>query len=49
MGLNNQPLTLPLTKIEMVHDFVQTLDDIPFIYIQIKGEPTVSGFTCSAY
>lgn len=26
----------------MVHDFVQTLDDIPFVYLQVKGEPTVS-------
>lgn len=42
MGLNDQPLTLEMTKIGMVHDFVQTLEDIPFVYLQVKGEPTVS-------
>lgn len=42
IGLNDQPLTLEVTKIGMVHDFVQTLDDIPFVYLQVKGEPTVS-------
>ncbi len=41
MGLNDHALTLPMAKIEVVNDFVKTLDDIPFIYIQIKGEPTV--------
>lgn len=41
MGLNGEPLALQLTKIGIVHDFVQTLDDIPFIYLQVKGEPTV--------
>ena len=42
MGLNDHTLTLPMTKIGMIHDFVQTLDDIPFVYLQVKGEPTVS-------
>lgn len=42
VGLTNQSLTLSLTKLGMIHDFVQTLDDIPFIYVQVKGEPTVS-------
>ncbi|KAJ5687650.1 hypothetical protein N7536_010269 [Penicillium majusculum] len=42
MGLNDQPLTLGMTKIGMVHDFVQTLEDIPFVYLQVKGEPTVN-------
>lgn len=42
MGLNDQPLTLEITKIGTVHDFVQTLEDIPFVYLQVKGEPTVS-------
>jgi hypothetical protein len=44
MGLNDQPLALAMAKIGMVHDFVQTLDDIPFLYLQVKGEPTVSTF-----
>lgn len=42
VGLNDQALTLPMAKIAIVHDFVQTLDDIPFLYLQVKGEPTVS-------
>ncbi|KAH8903865.1 hypothetical protein BR93DRAFT_917903 [Coniochaeta sp. PMI_546] len=42
LGLNDNVLTLPMAKIEVVNDFVKTLDDIPFIYVQIKGEPTVS-------
>lgn len=42
MGLNDQDLTLPMAKIGIIHDFVQTLDDIPFVYLQVKGEPTVS-------
>jgi hypothetical protein len=45
MGLNDQALTLPMTKIGMVHDFIQTLDDIPFVYLQVKGEPTVGSIS----
>ncbi|KIM93686.1 hypothetical protein OIDMADRAFT_137431 [Oidiodendron maius Zn] len=41
VGLTDQSLTLSLTKLGVIHDFVQTLDDIPFIYVQVKGEPTV--------
>lgn len=41
VGLNNQAFALPMTQISMVHEFIQTLDDIPFIYLQVKGEPTV--------
>ncbi|KAH8653747.1 hypothetical protein BX600DRAFT_501295 [Xylariales sp. PMI_506] len=41
MGLNDEPLTLPMAKLAMVSDFVQTLDDIPFIFLKVKGEPTV--------
>ncbi|PVH82995.1 hypothetical protein DL98DRAFT_128114 [Cadophora sp. DSE1049] len=41
MGLNDQALTLSMVKIGIVNDFIQTLDDIPFIYLQVKGEPTV--------
>jgi hypothetical protein len=48
MGLNDQVLTLPMAKIGIVHDFVQTLDDIPFLYLQVKGEPTVSNSTVSS-
>ncbi|KAH9206674.1 hypothetical protein DL95DRAFT_347294 [Leptodontidium sp. 2 PMI_412] len=42
MGLNDEALTLSMVKIGIVNDFLQTLDDIPFIYLQIKGEPTAS-------
>ncbi|KAJ5771386.1 uncharacterized protein N7511_003437 [Penicillium nucicola] len=42
MGLNNQALTLQMTKVGMVQDFLQTLEDIPFVYLLVKGEPTVS-------
>lgn len=42
MGLNNQPLALQMTKVGVVQDFVQMLDDIPFVYLLVKGEPTVS-------
>ncbi|KAJ5761586.1 hypothetical protein N7533_003625 [Penicillium manginii] len=41
MGLNNQPMTFQMTKVGMVQDFVQTLDDIPFVFLLVKGEPTV--------
>ncbi|KAJ5727474.1 hypothetical protein N7493_005294 [Penicillium malachiteum] len=42
MGLNNQPTTFQMTKVGMIQDFVQTLDDIPFVFLLVKGEPTVS-------
>ena len=42
VGLTDQSLTLSLTMLGVTHDFTQTLDDIPFIYVQVKGEPTVS-------
>jgi hypothetical protein len=41
MGLNNQPMSLQMTKVGMIQDFVQTLDDIPFVFLLVKGEPTV--------
>ncbi|KAK3935846.1 hypothetical protein QBC46DRAFT_396517, partial [Diplogelasinospora grovesii] len=41
MGLSDQPLALAMKKAETIQDFVQTTDDIPFIYHQIKGEPNV--------
>lgn len=41
VGLNNHPFALSMKKIEIVQDFLQTLDDIPFIYLQVKGEPNV--------
>ncbi|KAJ5930250.1 hypothetical protein N7466_005743 [Penicillium verhagenii] len=41
MGLNNQPVTFQMTKIGMIQDVVQTLDDIPFVFLLVKGEPTV--------
>lgn len=42
MGLNNVAFTLAMAKIGIIHEFVQTLHDIPFVYLQVKGEPTVS-------
>lgn len=42
MGLNGEAFTLAMAKIGIIHEFVQTLDDIPFVYLQVKGEPTVS-------
>ncbi|KAJ5724981.1 uncharacterized protein N7483_006338 [Penicillium malachiteum] len=42
MGLNNQPMTFQMTKVGMIQDFLQTLDDIPFVFLLVKGEPTVS-------
>lgn len=42
MGLNNQPITFQMTKVGIIQDFVQTLDDIPFVFLLVKGEPTVS-------
>lgn len=42
-GLPRDQVSTMLTKkLEMVQDFVQALEDIPFIYLQVKGEPNVS-------
>ena len=42
-GLHKDQGSAILTKkLEMVQDFVQALEDIPFIYLQVKGEPNVS-------
>ncbi|GAM36617.1 hypothetical protein TCE0_018f05836 [Talaromyces pinophilus] len=41
MGLRGQDLTTSMIKIDMIRDFIQTLDDIPFVYLQVKGEPTI--------
>ncbi|KAH8888923.1 hypothetical protein GQ53DRAFT_870585 [Thozetella sp. PMI_491] len=41
MGLRNETLTLSMAKIGIAYDFIQILNDIPFIYLQVKGEPTV--------
>ncbi|KAI0103914.1 hypothetical protein GGR51DRAFT_522888 [Nemania sp. FL0031] len=41
MGLSDDPFALVMKKIEIVSDFVQTMDDIPFIYHEIKGEAQV--------
>jgi hypothetical protein len=49
VGLNDQPLALSMKKIEIIQDFLQTLDDIPFIYLQVKGEPNVSDPTTHRY
>ncbi|KAH6669861.1 hypothetical protein B0J14DRAFT_597365 [Halenospora varia] len=41
MGLDDRPLTLSMKKIELIHEFLQMLDDMPFLYHQVKGEPSV--------
>ncbi|PLB55753.1 hypothetical protein P170DRAFT_506282 [Aspergillus steynii IBT 23096] len=41
MGLSEQPLAWAMKQAEMIQDFLQTFDDIPFAYHQIKGEPSV--------
>lgn len=38
----DQVSTLLVKKFEMIQDFIQTLEDIPFLYLQVKGEPNVS-------
>ncbi|RSM01783.1 hypothetical protein CEP52_008331 [Fusarium oligoseptatum] len=35
------PATLLIKKMEMVQDFMLTLEDIPVLYLQVKGEPHV--------
>ncbi|RSL40858.1 hypothetical protein CEP54_015993 [Fusarium duplospermum] len=35
------PATLLIKKVEMVQDFMLTLEDIPVLYLQVKGEPHV--------
>lgn len=42
IGLNGLAVTLAMAKIGVIYDFIQTLEDIPFVYLQAKGEPTVS-------
>ncbi|KAL2829871.1 hypothetical protein BJY01DRAFT_261136 [Aspergillus pseudoustus] len=41
MGLTDQPLAGSMKKMEIIQEFLQTADDIPFVYHQIKGEPSV--------
>ncbi|KAI5456980.1 hypothetical protein BGZ63DRAFT_417339 [Mariannaea sp. PMI_226] len=41
LGLSNQPFFLSLKKAEIIQDFIHTMEDIPFIYHQVKGEPSV--------
>ncbi|KFY71819.1 hypothetical protein V499_08010 [Pseudogymnoascus sp. VKM F-103] len=41
IGLNGLALTIAMAKIGIIYDFIQTLEDIPFVYLQVKGEPTV--------
>jgi hypothetical protein len=45
VGLYDEPFALSVKKVEIIQDFLQTLDGIPFIYLQVKGEPTVSDIT----
>ncbi|CAP93482.1 Pc16g08120 [Penicillium rubens Wisconsin 54-1255] len=41
MGLTDQPLAGAMKKMEIIQEFLQTADDIPLVYHQIKGEPSV--------
>ncbi|KAM6534803.1 hypothetical protein FALCPG4_004426 [Fusarium falciforme] len=40
-GLDGYTPALLFKKMEMVQDFMRTLDDIPLLYLQVKGEPHV--------
>lgn len=42
IGLDDQPLRVAMKKAEWIQDFIETMEDVPFIYHQIKGEPSVS-------
>ncbi|KFZ19568.1 hypothetical protein V502_03532 [Pseudogymnoascus sp. VKM F-4520 (FW-2644)] len=41
IGLDDQPLRVAMKKAEWIQDFIETMEDVPFIYHQIKGEPSV--------
>ncbi|KAH7371467.1 hypothetical protein BKA64DRAFT_587502 [Cadophora sp. MPI-SDFR-AT-0126] len=41
VGLDDEPLKIVMRKAEWIKDFVETMEDIPFVYHQIKGEPSV--------
>ncbi|KAL5315022.1 hypothetical protein ACEPPN_017673 [Leptodophora sp. 'Broadleaf-Isolate-01'] len=41
VGLDDEPLRVVMRKAGWVKDFVETMEDIPFVYHQIKGEPSV--------
>ncbi|KAL1887229.1 hypothetical protein Sste5346_010346 [Sporothrix stenoceras] len=40
VGMTNAPLPIQMKKIDMVLDFLRELEEIPFVYHQIKGEPS---------
>ncbi|KAJ3467544.1 hypothetical protein MRS44_005108 [Fusarium solani] len=40
-GLDGHSPALLFKKMEMVQDFMRTLEDIPLLYLQVKGEPHV--------
>ncbi|KAF7556019.1 hypothetical protein G7Z17_g1692 [Cylindrodendrum hubeiense] len=42
MGVTDQPLSALMKKTELIQYFVQAMEDIPFVYHQVKGEPSVS-------
>lgn len=44
-GLDGYTPALLIKKMEMVQDFMRTLEDIPLLYLQVKGEPHVSHWT----
>ncbi|CAK7220638.1 hypothetical protein SBRCBS47491_004256 [Sporothrix bragantina] len=46
MGMTNAALPVQMKKIDMVLDFLRELEEIPFVYHQIKGEPSVERVRC---
>ncbi|RSL42203.1 hypothetical protein CEP53_012322 [Fusarium sp. AF-6] len=40
-GFDGYTLALLIKKMEMVQDFMLMLEDIPVLYLQVKGEPHV--------
>jgi hypothetical protein len=42
LGLSDSPDGMAMKSIEMISDILHVLEDIPLVYLQVKGEPTVS-------
>ncbi|KAH7130832.1 hypothetical protein B0J11DRAFT_430362 [Dendryphion nanum] len=41
VGLTTDSYAVLLKNMELISEFLKTLDDIPFIFLKVKGEPTV--------
>jgi hypothetical protein len=44
MGVTDQPVAWSMKKMDIIQDFLQTADDIPFLYHVVKGEPSASDY-----